>query len=53
MWYLQFHDVCAKIFVSMATFFIDKSSNVFLSLTGRSFSFYHIGGFLFIGNSLF
>ena len=29
MWYLQFHDVCAIMFLSMGSFFIDKSSNVF------------------------
>ena len=27
MWYLQFHFVCAKLLVSMRSFFIDKSSN--------------------------
>ena len=30
MWYLQFHDVCAIMLLSMGSFFIDKSSNVFL-----------------------
>lgn len=30
-WYLQFHDVCAKVFLSMTSFFIDKSSDVFYS----------------------
>ena len=27
IWYLQFHFVCAKLLVSMRSFFIDKSSN--------------------------
>ena len=27
MWYLQFHFVCAKLLVSMRSFFIDKSSD--------------------------
>ena len=38
IWYLQFQLVCAKLLLSMGTFFIDKSSKyVFLVLTGRSF----------------
>ena len=40
IWYLQFHDVCAIILLSMGSFFIDKSSNVFFILTGRS-SYYN------------
>ena len=31
IWYLQFHVVCAKLFVSVETSFIDKSSVVFFS----------------------
>ena len=27
IWYLQFHFVCAKLLVSMTSFFIDKSSD--------------------------
>ena len=36
MWYLQFQDVCAKILVSMLSFFIDNPPFVFSVLTGRS-----------------
>ena len=43
IWYLQFQLVCAKLLLSMLTFFIDKSSKyVFFVLTGRSNLLYHI-----------
>ena len=42
IWYLQFHFVCAKLLLSMVTFFIDKSSKYVLGSTGRSNLLYHI-----------
>ena len=43
IWYLQFHFVCAKIWLSIITFFIDESPLWFLSSTGRSDLLYHKG----------
>ena len=52
IWYLQFHFVCAKLFTSMFSFFIDKIL-LCVFLTGRSFLLYHIGGFFSSSVNLF
>ena len=53
MWYLQFHDVCAKILLSMVSFFIDNPPFVFFSFDWQVYSNYITNGGFFSSVNLY